>query len=176
MEFPLLVRARFSSAFFWVVWVAFSQPSCSRREDIFVPRTFEILTSVATDGTVLLFSILEIMLFESSLASAISCRVLFWPILKNLIRSPILRLFIYLYYYSTKLTKYQFSCMKAMSIINECCLMRYLYAGFLSMALIAGFSVVAQTESNRLLNEPIDISHDFRRFINTYYLADTATD
>jgi len=31
----------------------------------------------------------------------------------------------------------------------------------------------AQTESNTLVNEPVDISPDFRNFTNTYYLADS---
>src|SRR6185312_6821130 len=33
----------------------------------------------------------------------------------------------------------------------------------------------AQTEPNRLLNEPIDISPDFHSFVNAYFLADSLT-
>ncbi len=31
----------------------------------------------------------------------------------------------------------------------------------------------AQTEGNYLVNEPVDISPDFRNFSNTYFLADS---
>ncbi|MDP4265533.1 MAG: alpha-xylosidase, partial [Bacteroidota bacterium] len=34
-------------------------------------------------------------------------------------------------------------------------------------------STKAQTESNALLNEPVDISPDFRNFANTYFIADS---
>src|SRR5215510_9830125 len=40
---------------------------------------------------------------------------------------------------------------------------------FLFMALNSS----AQTETNVLVNEPVDISPDFRNFTNTYYLADS---
>jgi alpha-D-xyloside xylohydrolase len=34
---------------------------------------------------------------------------------------------------------------------------------------------IAQTETNVLINEPVDISPDFRNFTNTYFLADSLT-
>ena len=36
--------------------------------------------------------------------------------------------------------------------------------------------VSGQTETNRLINEPVDISPDFRNFTNTYFLADSLND
>jgi hypothetical protein len=56
--------------------------------EIVVPKVWAILTKVATEGTVRLFSILEIMLFDKPHLSATSCNVLFWLILKIRIRSP----------------------------------------------------------------------------------------
>jgi alpha-D-xyloside xylohydrolase len=42
---------------------------------------------------------------------------------------------------------------------------------FITFLMIA--KVTAQTEANTLINEPVDISPDFRNFTNTYFLADS---
>ncbi len=46
---------------------------------------------------------------------------------------------------------------------------------FTLVFIIAGASN-AQTETNYLVNEPVDISPDFRNFTNTYFLADSLAD
>lgn len=46
-------------------------------------------------------------------------------------------------------------------------------AGPCIIVLLAAGRTIAQTESNGLLNEPVDISPDFRNFANTYFLADS---
>src|SRR6476660_5808763 len=44
---------------------------------------------------------------------------------------------------------------------------------FCGLLFIASFQASAQTENNYLVNEPIDISPDFRNFSNSYFLADS---
>ena len=43
----------------------------------------------------------------------------------------------------------------------------------LTLFLFSGLASEAQTESNYLVNEPVDISPDFRNFTNTYFIADS---
>src|SRR5258706_725045 len=53
-------------------------------------------------------------------------------------------------------------------------LYRYKMTAFCLIVFIAiHIQAEAQTESNALLNEPVDISPDFRNFTNTYFLADS---
>src|SRR5262245_43262712 len=42
-----------------------------------------------------------------------------------------------------------------------------------TLLIFVAFNSSAQTETNVLVNEPVDISPDFRNFTNTYYLADS---
>ncbi|MGZ3998600.1 MAG: hypothetical protein ACXVKM_13085, partial [Flavisolibacter sp.] len=44
---------------------------------------------------------------------------------------------------------------------------------FCGLLFIVSFPALAQTENNYLVNEPIDISPDFRNFSNSYFLADS---
>ncbi|MFN8255314.1 MAG: glycoside hydrolase family 31 protein [Bacteroidales bacterium] len=47
---------------------------------------------------------------------------------------------------------------------------------FLLLFMNTGFEILAQRQGFEILNEPIDISPDFRDFKNTYYLADNLKD
>lgn len=55
-------------------------------------------------------------------------------------------------------------------------LILFLLSLFISIAVRAQMPVYAPDESNRILNEMIDISADFRSFVNTYYCADKLVD
>jgi alpha-D-xyloside xylohydrolase len=54
---------------------------------------------------------------------------------------------------------------------------KFLLKAFLCFLIAIAFnhSSKAQVESNGLINEPVDISPDFRNFVNAYFLADSLT-
>ena len=56
------------------------------------------------------------------------------------------------------------------------CFISLLLSLFISVTSRAQMPVYAPDENNRLLNEMIDISGDFRSFANTYYCADKLID
>jgi alpha-D-xyloside xylohydrolase len=56
------------------------------------------------------------------------------------------------------------------------CFIYLLLSVFVSVPTRAQMPVYAPDENNRLLNEMIDISADFRSFVNTYYCADKLVD
>jgi len=54
---------------------------------------------------------------------------------------------------------------------------KFLLKTFLYFLIVTalGHSAFAQTEPNRIINEPADISPDFHNFVNAYFLADSLT-